>query len=132
MLDKNSLEIPEAWVMDVKRSCISEFEFPVARYHLVVAYDVLPYVNFVKIKSILEGISKSLLPGGRFVGTFFFAKPGDSICESRRLNGIHLLPDAGIAAAMMEDVGLLVETMRYRYFSWESYPTALEFSALKS
>jgi SAM-dependent methyltransferase len=132
VFDKICLGSPESWIMAVKRSCISEFDFPVARYHLVVAYDVLPYVSFLKIKSIFEGISKSLVPGGRFVGTFFFAKPGDSIYESRRRNGIHLLPDARIAAAMLKDVGLLIETIRYRYFSQESHPEVVEFSALKS
>lgn len=132
ILARNSLEIPETDGMQVQCTCVSEFEFPISKYDLVIACDVLPYVDFAKMKSIFERIFKSLAPGGRFVGTFFFTSPGDPLFQSRRLNGIHLLPDPQMAAAMILDVGLVVETARYRYHSDEVAPEVVEFSCLKT
>ncbi|MCX6991037.1 MAG: class I SAM-dependent methyltransferase [Chlamydiae bacterium] len=131
VLVRNCLEIPETDAMQVQCACISEFDFPIGRYHVVLAYDVLPYVDFAKMKSIFQGVFKSLLSGGRFVGTFFFTRPGDPFSEARRLNGIYLLPDPRMVPGMIKDSGLLVETIRYRYHADQALSEVVEFSCLK-
>lgn len=131
VFDRICLAIPEAWIMSVNQCCISEFVFPSSRYHLVVAYDVLPYVDFSKMESIFQKISKSLLRGGRFVGTFILGNSGDPDCDTRRLSGVFHLPRAGMVAAMIKDVGLIPETLQYRYHSDEPLHSVIEFSSGK-
>jgi SAM-dependent methyltransferase len=102
-------------------------------FDLVVAVDVLPYINPTDLPPLIEKIHDCLVPNGRFIGTLFFTPPtGVSQAEvTLKALGSHFYEGDYITQALLKNFGFEVNKCAIRYNDAPDCPGCAQFIATK-
>lgn len=96
--ETNSLQLIEA--------DITSYELPHQLFDAVICIDALPYINSKSLKSLIQKIHDTLIPGGCFLGTFFISNQENKLVEEFMGKlGAHFYVDEHIVPSLLEYSG---------------------------
>lgn len=113
---------------------VTEF-LPEEPADLVIAADILPYINPLKFKETWQKIHTSFLKReGIFIGTLFRSSTKPEQLPQMNLQkemGAWFLPDRRMARPLLTSVGYEIQTCKFRIDIPGQEPTCIQFTAKK-